>query len=328
MKFTRGWPIKWRVGAAYAAIGFIWGSAWVPTEAVSRQLPLIETGILRFGLAALFLGMLTGAASVRSGCRLLRRSLVRPALLLGVTMLGLPYALTAWAADRVAPGVVPLLYGFMPLLVLLFEGENREPGIPSVVLGIGGVAMIAAPGLSFRWSQAGGVAALLAAVCASGFSLVYVRRLYTRGRLEIRDLLPLSAIQLAVACAFLVLLGACTGQVIPLHLEKAAALPIALLAIVVSGGTQPLVYWLLTRVAAWRLATLQWIASLVALSEAALFLRATPALEAWIGAILIPGCIVWIFLAGNAETSQPVSLQITDDTFSRRRASDNEEKAR
>jgi drug/metabolite transporter (DMT)-like permease len=344
MEFHRRLPMKWRVAAAFVAVGAIWGSAWIPTSALPQTLPALAAGALRFALAAIFLAIAAMLAGVkrRTGKRQLIARLLAPSAVLGVTMLGLPYALTAWAAGRVSVGVVAVCFALMPLLALLFEdalfsdlflaGDARrdeEPGgaIPAVVLGIGGVAMVVAPGLSFHWHQAGGVAGLLSAMVLGAFSLIYVRALYARGRLAGGDIMSFSAIQMGVASVFLAGLLMVSGLGKTVHWQETAALPLALLAIVVSGGTLPLLFWLLSRITAWQAATLQWASTLVAVSEAAWVLRARPAAEAWIGAALIPACIAWIFMHAQSGDSRGVTLEITEHTFPPVKASESSGKS-
>jgi drug/metabolite transporter (DMT)-like permease len=349
MEFHRRLPMKWRVAAAFVAVGAIWGSAWIPTSALPQTLPALAAGALRFALAAIFLAIAAILAGVkrRSGKRQPIARLLAPSAVLGVTMLGLPYALTAWAAGRVSAGVVAVCFALMPLLALLFEdalfsdlflaGDARrgeEPGgaIPAVVLGVGGVAMVVAPGLSFHWQQAGGVAALLAAMVLGAFSLIYARGLWARGlwargRLAGGDIMSFSAIQMGVASVFLAALLMVSGLGKTVHWQETAALPLALLAIVVSGGTLPLLFWLLSRITAWQAATLQWASTLVAVSEAAWVLRAKPAAEAWIGAALIPACLAWIFMHAQSGDSRAVTLEITEHTFPPVKASESSGKS-
>jgi drug/metabolite transporter (DMT)-like permease len=247
-------------------------------------------------------------------------------------MLGLPYALAVWAEGRVSPGVVPLCFALMPLAALLLDGGDGSgdgPGgaIPGVVLGIGGVAMVVAPGISFPWQDAGGVAALLMATALGAFSLIYARRIYTRkvyagGRFWSGDIFLSCTIQFGVAAVLLAVLQVSTGRGSALHWQTTAALPLALLAIVVSGGTLPWLYWLVGRVPAWQAATLQWVSTLVAVIEAAVLVRARPAIEGWMGMALVPACILWIFLQANSGPAEPLTPEITKHTFSQARASD------
>lgn len=329
MNFRRHLPMYWRVTAAFVAVGVVWGSAWIPTSALSQALPGLAAGALRFGLAATVLAIAEVLLRLRApkGKRSPVGRLLLPSAVLGVTMLGLPYALTVWAAGRVSPGLVALCFGLMPLGVLLFEGDEaglagQGSAITAVVLGIGGVAMLVAPGISFGWQQAVGVLALLAAMGLGGFSLIYVRGLYARGRLRDGDLLTFSAIQLGVASVLLTVLnmGSEPGTLAPSM--KTAALPLALLSIGVSGGTLPLLYWMLGRMSAWRAATLQWMSTLVAVAEAAWILHARPAAEGWVGAALVPGVLLWIFLCAQRGGAGAVTLQITKHTFLPLRASD------
>ncbi|MBB6145403.1 drug/metabolite transporter (DMT)-like permease [Silvibacterium bohemicum] len=373
MDFDRLLPMKWRVTAVYLAVGAIWGSAWIPNQTLSQSLPELEVGVLRFGLAAIVLGVVVtlrhfgtstkGKAGAGPGAGPDARpdarpdagrstqgqaaparsalGLLFPSALLGVTMLALPYALTVWAAEQLSAGVVALCFATMPLFLLFFAGaENTGPGntgpdrgdqgsaIPAVALGIGGVAMVVAPGLSVSLLQARGAAALLLAVALEGFSMIYTRRLYASGRLKSGEIPAFSAIQFASASVFLAVLTVSTGQHFTFRLDETAALRLATIAIVISAGTLPLFYWLLQSMAAWQLGTLQWVATLVAVGEAALMIRVRPSLEGWIGAVLVPACIAWILSRTQNETSGRVTPQITIDTFSGLAASDKDRDSR
>jgi drug/metabolite transporter (DMT)-like permease len=253
-------------------------------------------------------------------------------------MLALPYALTVWAAEQLSAGVVALCFATMPLLLLFFAGAEQQPdefdrgqqggAIPAVALGIGGVAMVVAPGLSVSLLQARGAAALLLAVALEGFSMIYTRRLYASGRLRSGQIPAFSAIQLATASVLLAVLTISTGQHFTFRLDETAALRLATIAIVVSAGTLPLFYWLLQSMAAWQLGTLQWMATLVAVGEAAFMIRIRPSLEGWIGAALVPVCIAWILSRSQNETAGRVTPQITSDTFSGLAASDKDRDSR
>ena len=110
----------WWLGLSGAARG-------LPHSVVLPQVPGLHAGALRFGIGAS--RFLTGDSSRSSAikkkiCRLV------PSLVLGVTMVGLPYALTVWAAGQVSPGVVATLFAFMPLAAAAVEqggGEQSNP---------------------------------------------------------------------------------------------------------------------------------------------------------------------------------------------------------
>jgi drug/metabolite transporter (DMT)-like permease len=177
--------MNWRVAAAFVAVGTIWGSAWVPIAMLPRTLPGLAIGTFRFAVAAVVLAVPATLFRLRmpTDLRAPLSTLLLPSAILGITMLSLPHALTVWAAGRVSGGLVPLCFALTPLATLIFEGEEQARAIPAVALGIGGVAMLVAPGLSFGLQQTPGAAALLAAMGLGAFSLIYVRKLYARGRL-------------------------------------------------------------------------------------------------------------------------------------------------
>src|SRR5271155_990407 len=93
-------PMNWRTASAFVAVGFIWGSAWIATSLVLPQMPGLCTGALRFAIAAVLSAILALAAHLRKSPGKKMVSAPVPSLVLGVTMVGLPYALTVWAAGQ------------------------------------------------------------------------------------------------------------------------------------------------------------------------------------------------------------------------------------
>jgi drug/metabolite transporter (DMT)-like permease len=85
------------------------------------------------------------------------------------------------------------------------------------------------------------------------------------------------------------------------------------LAVVVSGTTLPLLYWLLAQMSAWRVAALQWMATLVAVIEGGWFLRARPSAEMWLGAVVVVITTTWLLLRGRSGGPETVTLQITKE---------------
>src|ERR1700727_1302248 len=104
--------MNWRPSAAFVAIGLLWGSAWTLTSFPIPQPPTLLAGAIRFAAAALFTGLLALIARLRKPS-LQKKNLsatVAPSLILGVTMVGLPFALTVWAAGSVSSAVVAILF--------------------------------------------------------------------------------------------------------------------------------------------------------------------------------------------------------------------------
>ncbi len=308
--------MNWRTSAAFVAIGLLWGSAWTLTSFPIPQPPTLLAGALRFAAAALFTGLLALIARLRkpSAQRAKLSVTIAPSLILGVTMIGLPFALTVWAAGDVSSAVVAILFALMPLFSLFMSSEDASTAIPALVLGAGGVAFLVSRGLSTSLTQITGGVLLAIAVAAEAFSLNYAR-----SRLRHLDVLASVSIQFFTAAILLGVLSAATerGQSgwnsMDWDEQRVAALLV--LSCAISGITLPLLYWLLTRLETWQVASLQWAATLVAVVEAALFLRAKPTLEMAAGVAMIIGATLWLLRSSTGGRSPTVTLQITSHTF-------------
>ena len=313
--------MNWRTASAFVAVGILWGSAWIPRSFVLPGGPGFRDGALRFAIAAAFVALLALVTSLGAGKQSRPRltSTLVPSFLLGVTAVAAPYALTVFAAGQVSSGVVAILFAVMPLAALLMSGESESRAIPTIVIGIGGVAILGAQGVSTSTAQIKGAVLIAMTVALGAFSLNYAMRHLRRS-----NLLVSAAIQFAVAAVLLGALSVTAERIEPIAWREQAILSLLVLGVVVSGITLPLMYWLLTKLEAWQVATLQWIATLVAVAQAAWFLRAKPSVEMWTGAGLIVGATVWLVRGGSNARQQSVTLQITSDGIDRSTASESE----
>ena len=305
-----------RTALAFVFIGLLWGSAWIPTTEILKEIPPLRAGALRFAIAAAFTGLLTIPSRLRPGKTPARITLAlfRNAFVLSVAALALPYALIAWAALHLSPAGIPVLYAFMPLVAFLMSRESGTGAITALVIGISGVVMLVAQGISYSLAQLGGALVVLGAVVLGAFSLKYAKT-----HLRNPDLLLSSAIQFAFAAVVLGMASFITERTQPPAPNAQAILWLLVLSIVISGMTLPLLYWLLTQLEASQAALLQWISTLVAVSEAALLLHARPTPEQAIGAACIVGAALWLLTHGEAVTS-PATIH----TIPRSAASDSE----
>jgi drug/metabolite transporter (DMT)-like permease len=314
-------PMNWRTASAFVAVGVIWGSAWIATSLVLPQVPGLYAGAMRFAVAAAFATLLALMAHLRSSRQSRKRlaPVLVPSLVLGVTMVSLPYALTVWAAGTVSPGVVATLFAFMPLAALLLSKDGASKAIPIVVTGVGGVALLVAQGLSTSTAQLKGALLIAGAVGLGAFSLNYARK-----RMGQVNLTASVAIQFAVTAILVGALSLATEPRKSIVWSEQLVVSLLILGMVVSGATLPLVYWLLTKLETWQVAALQWIATLVAVAEAAWFLRAKLSMETWAGAGIVLGATAWL-LRGDSEVSEEgVTLRITNHSFDASMASESE----
>ena len=295
-----------RATLAFALIGFLWGSAWIPTTEVLKQTPQLRAGALRFAIASVFTALLALIARLRHRTTSTRFSaaLFRDALVLSLTVLAVPYAIIIRASPHLSPAVIPVLFAFMPLIALLMSGEIASSAIPSLAIGISGVTLLVAPALSFTLTQLGRALIVLCAVVLGAFSLNYAKK-----QLRTRDLLLSSSIQFAFAAFLLGAVSLATERSRVFAPNSATVFPILILGVLISGVSLPLLYWLLTSLEAWQTALLQWISTLIAVAEAAWLLRARPSTGQIVGAVFIIGAAVWLLSRATLVTSPATSLQ-------------------
>jgi len=232
---------------------------------------------------------------------------------------GLPYVLTAWAAGTVSPGAFAVLFAFMPLAALLTNMNIASEAIPPIVIGVCGVAVLVAQGLSFSVGQVKGAALTACAVMLGAFALNYAK-----GRLRRSELPTSAAIQFVFAAVLLGVISAVTERGEPAIWNKGTNLSLLALGVMVSGATLPVMYWLLTELEAWQVAALQWSATLVAVVEAAWFVHPRIPYAMWVGGGMVIGATAWLLRPSSSTEEIAVTLQITSDAAEGSTASESE----
>jgi drug/metabolite transporter (DMT)-like permease len=303
--------MKWRIPACFLVVGGLWGSAWMFSSLLPG--PPLLAGAVRFAIAAALLLAIAAAALAHKrheSRKTLHSFPFAPSILLGVTLTGLPYALAVWAKDFVSAGVMAVLYAAMPLAALFFgrKGSNRASLIPAMAIGMGGIAFVVARGIDYSARQIWGALLLGAAVGLGAFSLNYAKEHIQRGQILLS-----SAIQCTVSAVLLMFLSGTGGWPSPVQWTRSSVAMLAALAAVEGAVALPLFFWLLTKMEAWQAATLQWLATLVAVAEAGWFLREKPTWQMSAGAAMAAGAMLWLMRPGRGadDQSDAVTLQIT-----------------
>ena len=302
--------MKWHVLGAFVAVGVLWGSAWLFTPSLPE--PPMLAGAARFAIAAALLGAAAGGSSVatRQTDRDQPPFPLFASIVLGLTLAGFPFALAIWAKGLVSVGVVAALYAAMPLVTLLFgETAGDAAGkIPPMAVGMGGVAFLVAQGIEYSARQMGGLLLLAAAVALGAWSLNYAKRNIQPG-----NILSSSAVQCAVAAVLLLALNGKAGIEQLMDWHEASVASLVVLATAEGAIAFPLLLWLLSTMEAWKAASLQWVATLVAVAEAGLFLRGEPSLQMELGAVMVVVAIIWLMRLRDepGSTIGVVTLQIT-----------------
>lgn len=196
------------IAGALAIVYVVWGSTYLGIALTLESMPpLLHAGV-RFVLAGAILLWLTRRAS--TGPRP-DRSQWKAALLTGTLMLAVGNGGVSWGQQHVASGVAALVIATIPLWVVvldrLFFGA-RLPllAVAGVVVGFGGIALLASPGSS-EGLPLGGTAALLAAAVAWSTGT-----LLSRGQRLTVPPLEGAGMQMLCGGAGLILAGLATGE--------------------------------------------------------------------------------------------------------------------
>jgi drug/metabolite transporter (DMT)-like permease len=313
--------MNWRTAAGFLIVGALWGSEWMLHPLLPG--PPMLAGAARFAISAALLLLAAVAARVRKPKP--QAFPMAASVLLGITFIGLPYALAVWAKDSVSTGMIAVLYAAMPLVTLLFNRKVNDAGslIAPMVIGMGGIAFLVAQGIDYSARQIGGMLLLGAAVALGAFSLNYAKEHIKRG-----DILPSSAAQCGVASVLLLLLSGTGGWQSPVQWVWSSVAMLAALATVAGVIALPLLFLLLREMEAWQAASLQWLATLIAVAEAGWFLRERPTLQMSSGAAVAAGAMLWLMTrrAGSDDGFDAVTLQITSPHERGFRPSDSEQR--
>ncbi|GAB2736880.1 EamA family transporter [Kitasatospora kifunensis] len=153
-----GARISSTVWAALAVVYVVWGSTYLGIRIAVETMPALLSGAVRFLAAGL---LLLGVLAWRLGPRALRvtRRQLGSTALVGVLLLVGGNGLLVLAEGHIPSGLAALLVAVVPLwVVLLRTAFGDRPGgatLIGVLLGLGGLAVLSAPGFSGSVSLGG-----------------------------------------------------------------------------------------------------------------------------------------------------------------------------
>lgn len=289
----------------FAVLGITWGSLWLVTGGTLDPVPLLCEGALRFGLAALALG-LYGFARRGEGAGSGEFSL-GSGVVIGAALLGVPYACTAWASGSVHPylretaaGFPAVVYAALPLALMLMLGEDLGRYLPKLLFGLTGVALLVAQGASADLARWPAELVLVLGMLVYGFALAYGARLLRGDREGVgsSNLIPWCAVQCGSAAVALALMAVVNGDWVRLAAHAGAVEAGRWFGLVLAAGilavTLPIFYFVLEDLGAIRTAALQWLITLTGVLEAAVFMPVTWAWENWAGLGMTLGALWWV----------------------------------
>jgi drug/metabolite transporter (DMT)-like permease len=293
--------VEWKHWLAFAALGVVWGTTWVAADTLGEYVPPLRGAAARFLLAAL----LWLPVVLWKRLKLPRGRALGFVLLLSVTMIAVPVVLLLWAQERVQSATVAVSFSAMPLLVICLTPGLAGRTVPRTawqasIVGVGAIAL--ALGASFSVAQAGGAAVVLIAVASIGASSIIARR-------ELASLHPIvaTALVLGVAALLLFLASLALEHGQPVQWNRSAIGALAFLAVVAGAPAYATYFWLLQRLEAYQVGTVQWIEPVVAILESALFLRAGLSFSMIVGSLTALVCLLLVVRA-RAEDDDTVSF--------------------
>jgi len=291
-------PKQW---LAFAALGIVWGTTWVAADTLAEYVPPLRGAAVRFLLAAL----LSIPVILWKRLKFPRGRALGFVLILSVTLIVLPSVLLLWAQSRVLSETVAVSFAAMPLLVVFLTPGLAGRSVPRTamqasIVGLGAIAL--ALGASFPVAQAGGAAVVLLAVASIGASSILARR-------ELSGLHPIvvTALLLGAAALLLFLASLALEHGQPVEWNRSAIGSVAFLAAVAGAPAYATYFWLLQRLEAYQVGTVQWIEPLVAILESALFLRVGLSFSMIAGSLAALVCLLLVVRA-RAEDDNTVSL--------------------
>ncbi len=297
----------WSRAAAYLALALIWGSVWITNDLI--RVPPLRASSIRFLGGALLLAVPAWWGRGRGGTREKFAAILRPSLVLAVTMVALPYVLLVWAAQRSSAAWGVALFAWLPVVAAFGMRRMLPVRVPRAVfeaglIGAGGVALIVFDRLSFSGRDAAAVVAIVVAVASHGGSLVYAKRALRQGSLA-----AATAVQLGVAAVVVFLSSVMLERNDPSAWSEGTVVVLAATGIAGAGGLL-LYYWLLRELEPYQAATLQWTAPLVAIAEGAAAMRGWPPWSVVLGALVVIICtIVTLKISGGDD--EAVTLLVT-----------------
>lgn len=294
-------PVTLRHQLAYVLLCAIWGTTWLAIRVVVRDVPPFRAATARFFVAALLL-VVIGLAKKAHLPRNAREW--RATLILSITMMALPYGLIFWAEQHVTSSVTAVLYSASPLAVALLTPAMTGRRVPrgaiySLLIAVGGIAMLFQVDLRRSMDTLIGGVAVLIGVVSSAWSTIYAKK-------ETSEVQPVvsTGLQLAVGGLALGALSLLTERNEPTHWDWTAVFALLFLATFGSAIAFAVYYWLLRYMDAYKLATINLVVPFVAIVEGAFILHEMITMMMLVSAVVVLGAVGFVLKAQSDELQE------------------------
>jgi len=291
---------------AYITLCLIWGSTWLAIRVCVRDIPPFLAAALRFFIAAavLFIWvMFRRPAWPRTPQQW------NAILVLGFTVITIPYGLLFWAEQYVTSSLSAVLFSALPLVVALLTPLMLHHTVPrlavrAMLVAFGGLLLLLSSTLALGsrvfWA---GLAVLVSMTCGA-WSAVYAK-------LRLKDIDPVisTALQLLIGSVGLFWATWALEAHRQATWTRSAVLALVFLATLGSALAFALYYWLLQHMQPYQLSSVNLVIPIVALLEGSL-LGHEPIPLAMIAAMLVVLGSVGVVL--RAEVASKPQILTTD----------------
>lgn len=303
---------------AYSSLCLIWGSTWLAIRVVVRDVPPLRAAMVRFLVAAVVLLLW---AVFRKGWPREERQW-NAILVLGITIIALPYALLFWAEQYVTSSMSAVLYSALPLTVALLTPLMMHRSVPrqavfAMLVALGGVLILLYTGFPTGGRGSWGGLFILVSMFSSAWSVVYAK-----GRLQNVDPIVATALQLIGGTVALLWATWALEPHRQAHWSRPALLALLFLGTIGSAAAFAIYYWLLQHMQPYQLSTLNFIVPIIAVLEGGLLGR-EPIPLTMIVAMAVVMASVGVVLRAEAN-NQKLTLR-TDSTMMKDEAHAGEE---
>lgn len=257
---------RWLVVAAFGAIYFFWGSAYLFIRFAIETIP----PLLMSGAQHVAAGALLYAWAHRRGSAPPERFHWMAAAITGALMILIGVGGLAWGEQRVASGLAALLIATDALWIVVLDwlsGGSARPGKAvwaGMLFGIAGIALLAAPGEIAGGGQVDvtGAAVLLLASFSWAAGSIYSRRARLPASLHLT-----TAMQMLLGGAMQIVAGLALGEWARLEISRVSLLSLLSLGYLVVFGSVlgfTAYIWLLRVTTAARVSTYAYVNPIVA----------------------------------------------------------------
>jgi len=291
----------------YISLCLIWGSTWLAIRVVVREVPPFRAAAVRFLIAA---ALLLAPVFLRKERWPQHDRQWNAILVLGFTMMALPYGLLFWAEQYISSSMTAVLFSANPLVVALLTPIMMQRRVPraavlAMVVAFGGILYLFSNDLAISSKTLLGGLAVLCATSVSAWSAVFAKK-------RLRDVDTLFATGMQMLIGAIGLLWATWA----LESHKTAAWSgktigaMIFLAVIGSASAFAVYYWLLKSMQPYQLSTISLLVPAVAVLEGSLIGNEAVSLSMLVATFVVLGS-VGVALRTDAEEGV-VTLPLRD----------------